>query len=64
MITQLSTVKKSSAEIAAALNITDPTIKQAYKDIWEYRDQIIPPWWKSKDQAESLAKPWWLFLYN
>jgi len=38
MITQLSTVKKTCAEIAGAVNITEPTIRQAYKDIWEYRD--------------------------
>jgi transcription initiation factor TFIIIB Brf1 subunit/transcription initiation factor TFIIB len=38
MVTQLSTVKKTCAEIAEAVNITEPTIKQAYKDIWEFRE--------------------------
>ena len=42
MVTQLSTEKRSCAEIATAVNITEQTIKQAYKDIYEYKDQIIP----------------------
>jgi transcription initiation factor TFIIIB Brf1 subunit/transcription initiation factor TFIIB len=37
MVSQLSTDKKSCGEIAEVVNITEPTIKQAYKDIYEYR---------------------------
>lgn len=57
MVTQLSTEKKFCSEIAEAVNITEPTIKQAYKDIYEFRSQIIPPWWKHKEPIDSLAKP-------
>lgn len=57
MISSLSTDKRSMCEIASALNITEPTIKQGYKDIYEYRNEIIPTWWKPKENVESLQKP-------
>ena len=57
MVSQLSTDKKSCAEIAEVVNITEPSIKQAYKDIYEFRQQIIPIWWKHKEPIDALAKP-------
>lgn len=57
MISQLSTDKRSMIDIAKTLNITEPTIKQAYKDIYEFRNEIIPNWWKPKESLETLQKP-------
>ena len=57
MVSQLSTEKKNCYEIAEAVNITEQTIRHAYKDIYEFRNDIIPPWWKHKEPIESLSKP-------
>lgn len=57
MVTQLSTEKKTCADIAAVVNITEPTIKQAYKEIYEFRNEIIPVWWKHKEPIDALSKP-------
>ncbi len=57
MITQLSTDKKPCSEIAEVVNITEQTIKQVYRDIWEFRKEIIPNWWKPKETIDSLSRP-------
>jgi hypothetical protein len=41
-------------DIAKSLNITEPTIKQAYKDIYEFKNMIMPPWWKPKETLDYL----------
>jgi transcription initiation factor TFIIIB Brf1 subunit/transcription initiation factor TFIIB len=56
IVSQLSTEKKSLSEIASAVNITEPTIKQAYKEVYDYRKQILPEWWKYKESIDSLQK--------
>jgi len=57
MVNQLSTDKRSCSEIAEVVNITEQTIKQVYRDIYEFRNDLIPPWWKYKEPIDSLAKP-------
>ena len=53
----LSVDKRPVSCIAEAVQITEQTIKQAYKEIYEYRNEIIPVWWKHKEPVESLSKP-------
>jgi len=57
MVSQLSTEKKTCSQIAEAVNITEQTIKQAYKDIYEFRNIILPKWWNHKESVETLVKP-------
>ncbi|CDW73110.1 transcription initiation factor iib [Stylonychia lemnae] len=57
IVSQLSTQKKSLSEIAESLSITEQTIKTAYKEIYEYRTVVIPPYWKHKESVDSLQKP-------
>ena len=38
IVSQLSKQKKSCSEIANAVGVTEPTIRQAYKEIYEYRN--------------------------
>lgn len=42
IVTQLSVDKRPLSEIAATVEITEQTIKQAYKDIYQFRKDIIP----------------------
>lgn len=57
MVSQLSTDKKTIGEIADAVMMTEQTIKQGYKDVYDFRHLIIPQWWKSKEPLEYLIKP-------
>ena len=42
-------------EIADAVRITEQTIKQAYKDVYDFRHLIMPKQWKSKINMEELV---------
>ena len=57
IVTQLSTEKKSITEIANAVNMKEGTIKGAYKDIYMYRKEILPIWWKHKESLDALHEP-------
>ena len=56
IVTQLSTEKKTLSEIANAVNVNEQTIKQAYKEVYDFRREIIPEWWKYKDNIDNLQK--------
>lgn len=49
IVTQLSVDKRSLTEIAGKVEITEQTIKQAYKDIYHRERDIIPQFWKTKE---------------
>mmetsp|Transcript_39893 Transcript_39893/g.29428 ORF Transcript_39893/g.29428 Transcript_39893/m.29428 type:complete len:93 (-) Transcript_39893:35-313(-) len=57
IISSLSTEKRSCAEIAKAVNMTEPTIRQAYKIVYEFRDKILPEWWKPAEDLSILSEP-------
>ena len=37
IVTQLSKDKKSCGEIASSVNLSEQTIRQAYRDVYDYR---------------------------
>ncbi len=57
IVSQLSTDKRSCADIAKEVNMTEPTIRQAYKSVYDYRQQVLPHWWSHKEKLENLSKP-------
>jgi transcription initiation factor TFIIIB Brf1 subunit/transcription initiation factor TFIIB len=54
VVSQLSVEKKNFAEIAKAVGVTENTIRLAYKEIYAFRANILPTWWKYKESIDSL----------
>lgn len=57
IVTQLSKDKKSCGEIASSVNLSEQTIRQAYRDVYDYRQLLILNGWKLSAPIESLSNP-------
>ena len=53
-ITERSHDQKSWSQIAHMVDLNEETIKNAYKIIYPFRNEIYPDWWKSKHDIDVI----------
>lgn len=57
LITQLSDSPKTERDISSAVGVTDTTIKNAYRDLWPRRHELVPKEFKMALPMDSLPVP-------